>query len=101
MIVNEKNKKIIIHFGGIKWSPWLPGIFHFDHRSHHGYHDHQNVHPGDNRHAVAYMIVHHGHHGYQNDFTLTIAVTMVTRMISLWRQTVYIGVHDCTPWLPG
>ena len=46
MIVNGKNKKII-HFGGIKWSPWLPEIF------------------------------------------------------SLWRQTVYIGVHDCTPWLPG
>ena len=51
--------------------------------------------------TIMYNHGHHGHHGHQNDFTWTIAVTMVTRMILLWRQTVYIGVHDCTPWLPG
>ena len=53
-------------------------IIHFDH---HGYYGHQEYfHFGDNRHAVAYMIVRHCH---QNDFTLIIMVTIVivvTRM---------------------
>ena len=31
-------------------TPWSPECFHFDHR---GHHDHQNVHPGDNRRTSA------------------------------------------------